>query len=295
MSKPMRWTLLGATSAAVLAFLGVIASAGIVTQSGPRLYASSSSSSSSSGGGRLVGDEIAAMTNGVSDGPNYGLSGYGGESNCGTDVAITRIATGGPDNRPYLRYVITTSIAEFGCTWTIDSPYGNPASPTITRGQSMFMRASYKAITSTDQTQKFFETNHGTGDSRSITVVKQWDDPSNNYVISQGLDGGDIPITGSLLTTGNWYNIQVEVRFSNPENTANGYHKVWINNDTYASPDYFDNNIVVDYRSTDTPGEEYVALSGYHQGTVNPGREFHIADFRLGPTFDASWHSSGPP
>lgn len=267
----------------LLAFAGA-AFSGLVNISGSR-----GPSSSSSGAGRLVGDEIATMTNGVSDGPNYGFDGYSGEAGCEDDTTITRVASGGPGNRPYFHYEIVTALSEFGCGWVVESPYGNPASPTITRGESIFFRYSYMPLGDYDQTQKIVVQTPGTSATRSVNTIREYDE---GFRIGMGLNGGDIPFAPTMTGLGTWRNVQVELRFSSVEGVEDGYQKVWVDNDTYGSPTYDSGPMEVSWRDAGV-GDEYVSFSGYHQSGVTPGREFGVADFRLGPTFYATWHASG--
>jgi hypothetical protein len=247
------------------------------------------------GGNRTVGDEIFVMTNGVSDGPLYGFDSYTRDPDGDlATISITRVGSGGPANRPYLNYQITSaSTPEAGAGWNLESPYGNPSSPVVTRGQSLFVRFSYLPIGDYDQTQKIVQQNPGIN-QRSITTIKENSSPDGFYV-AQGINGGDVPM-GALLTGFTiWRNVQIELRFSTTEGATDGYQKAWVNNDTYASPTGTNSGLYVSYRGNNIVGEEWVTFAGLHQGTLsgNIPREFHIADFRVGPTFDSNWHASG--
>lgn len=265
----------------------------IISIAGPgsRLY----TAGGGGGGNRLAGDEIFEMLYGASDGPNYGTQGY---SNAGVPpptISITRQATGGPANRPYLNYQITdTELFEFGANWTLESPFGNPSSPVVTWGQSLFIRFSYRLQSHLDQTQKIFILNPGdaqaSGDRSIINMVGN----PTEYIITAGLGGGASVQTGDQTALNVWHDVQFEVRFASDSSSSDGYMKLWFNNDTYASPTSSATGIPTRWR-LGSVGSEWLDLFGYHQADVanTLPRNMDISDVRVGPTFDSNWHSSG--
>lgn len=100
-------------------------------------------------------------------------------------------------------------------------------------------------------------------------------------------DGSSVGSSGNIAK-GQWHAIQVEVIFNNT--SPNSTVKVWLNNDTYASP-----NVTVSYSQSTPPGSaergdvNYGAYTnhGLASGGIYIMKE---AGFRVASTYDSSWN-----
>jgi hypothetical protein len=233
------------------------------------------SSGGAASGDRTVGDEWFVMTNAAADYPEFAFDSVFGESDIelGNEVVLTPNATGGPQNRPYVRYTIdNTPKTEFGYGWAKENPY-----PGLTTGQSLFIRWSHRWIDDYDQTQKFISV---VAQERNILVFQPWE---STIALRSAQDGGLDCQTAEIPLLDQWIDAQWEIRFGD-----SGYVKIWYNNNDYASPDA---QAFVPTGDPE-PSTAYISVAGYHQGNLQDDlpREFDVADVRWGPTFDPSWH-----
>ena len=250
-----------------------------------------------SGGSRTVGNEWFAES--ASAGPSFGFTSNGLEydsSTRGNEITVTQSASGGPQNRPYVRQSINnTTLYEFGGNWR-----RQPASP-ASWGDRMYVRFSFRLIGHYNQTQKLMIYNRGGDDNkgRSILIVQPW---ANGYVWRIALDGGlNCQTDGGRWTSsgwqtgnnaytdlGEWSDVQVEIKFSSSLNAPDGGYKIWRNNNNYGAPDCESSGHAVNAGGS----QNWMSWSGYHQANVagRLPRTFDHADLRLGPTFDANWH-----
>jgi len=254
------------------------------------LTAPSGSSGGGGGGGgdRLVGDEWFASDLSIS--PDRGFETYYWDQTAdGTEVTRTYNASGGPGNRPYIQETINTGVAlsEFGSLSAVTPSLAQ----TPSHGDNFFIRFSLKLVGHTNQIQKLFQWGFLEGGDRVIFVVQQ--ETSEIWEARIARDGGLWAQTSLSLGIGIWYDIQVEVQLASSSGANNGDARIWVNNDTYASPDAETLNIVDVMSPSGSTGE--LGWSGYHQGDVNTQlpRTWHWADLRVGPTFDSTWHATG--
>jgi hypothetical protein len=258
---------------------GGAASGGAGASSGGASSAGTSTGGASTAGGasadRTVGDEWFVMTNAAADYPEFAFDSVFGEADIelGTEVVLTPNAAGGPQDRPYVRYTIdNTSKAEFGYGWAKENPY-----PGLTTGQSLFIRWSHRWVDDYDQTQKFITV---MAEERNIIVFQPWE---STIALRSAQDGGLDCQTPEIPLLDEWIDAQWEIRFG-----ANGYVKIWYNNNDYDSPDAEAFVPTGDPQ----PNTAYIGVAGYHQGNLQDDlpRVFDVADVRWGPTFDPRWH-----
>ena len=83
-----------------------------------------------------------------------------------------------------------------------------------------------------------------------------------------------------------WSHIQVEARYSSAPGAADGYYRLWVNNNDHAVPDAERTGIVLE--TTATSDANFLTFSGYHQVLSGP-RSLAWTDVRVGPSFDPGW------
>jgi len=241
------------------------------------------------GGDRLVGDEyFSSDMSSASDGPNYGFDSWYGEAGRADNITLTHFASGGPANRPYVRYVIDSeNNGEFGHGWAWTVPRQQ-----ISWGSTIFYRFSLY-LTQQSQEQKFLMFASSGGSQRLILTIEDW---GPGFALRLQKDGGDQfvqwPTGGAASSAYNqWINVQVEHRFDSAPGAGNGYYAMWVNNDNRSAPNVSRANTTLP--ADNGSSNSYLTFSGYHQGDQSGIRTFRVADFRIGPTFDPSWSGSG--
>lgn len=104
---------------------------------------------------------------------------------------------------------------------------------------------------------------------------------------------GGVPADGAgdvNLTLGIWNNIQYEIQYSSTTTAADGRIRIWVNNDTYASPTASSaTNIVLPATSHTSLG-----LGFFHNATTAAGGSVQLdyCEFEYDDAFDATWHAS---
>jgi hypothetical protein len=99
---------------------------------------------------------------------------------------------------------------------------------------------------------------------------------------------GDVPDEGTTdtnLTKGQWLSIQIEIKGG----TGSAYIKLWIDNDTYASPTKQSSTFTWDVSTLDS-----AELGFFHNSTTGTGGNVVLdyAQFEVATTFDGSWHAN---
>jgi len=310
-----RWRV--GSAVALLAVFVIVAltganAAGVVTQSGPKLFAAGGGGGG--GGNRLKGDEyLASVITSSGDGPNFGFD-TRNITNPTNTVTRTYNATGGPANRPYVRLVVTDTldINEWGNEWSDNNWY--PGSPRW--GQSIFVRFSVRLQGAHQRFGKIFVFNAGApqdGDDRFIVTIEDWATGGSVINLQRGAhtyirttDGSYISATPGDPETGGWsysetgqalpslnvwYDVQIEIRFASAEGVMDGYLKCWVDNDTYASTPWVTTaDIPLTYQTGDNA--KFLTMFAYWQAIGSPFT-VDMADIRIGPTFDSNWNASG--
>lgn len=180
--------------------------------------------------------------------PLAGYDGISGPGELGIVVNRTYLPTGGPSGQPAYDFDHIYSAAqdnpangwggEYYVGWGVTRG-GIPAA-----GESRFLRfrfrirpdANFGAIDSQDGSQvltqhKLFILADG-GTTRTILSVHGW--PGNTFEMQLGRNGEGNIHTGNILLPGVWYHVQTETNISSP----NGYLRLWINNNNFASPNF---------------------------------------------------------
>ncbi len=105
------------------------------------------------------------------------------------------------------------------------------------------------------------------------------------------IDGGENPGTTPFTIPVNTdLNIQVEIVTATTGSSANGGYKLWMNNNTYASPD-----ATVQRIQLNPDNHRLVALGAYENGGlyVTGVHEFMVGGFEVATTFDSAWNAGG--
>lgn len=217
---------------------------------------------------------------------------------------ITRLAGGGPAGQDAYRMTLDydAGASSFGgqFNWGWRAVLSNPSQPG--NGDSQFYRWRMKMDAATNYRCRDWEDgsepvncinkilliNDGCGTSacRPIMTVES-DRTAGNYQLVMQKDGGADQAKTPFYEEGVWIDVQLEVRWSSTNGAADGYYKLWIDNDTYASPTASATGIQLNV--SDNPG--YTRFGSYmNHGVASDGTyAWTHADFETGPTFDASW------
>lgn len=101
------------------------------------------------------------------------------------------------------------------------------------------------------------------------------------------LDAGTDGVPTGPWPVGQWLNIQVEMKSSSTSSTGNGYFKMWINNNTYSSPNANRTNIVLDPSNW-----RFVRFGGAQShGVTSTGiYKWQHSDFRASTQWDPNWN-----
>lgn len=218
---------------------------------------------------------------------------------------ITHVPGGGPSGQDaYLMQLdYDASASSFGgqFNWGWRGVLSNPSQPTW--GDSQFYRWRMKMDAGTNYRCRDWEDgsepvncinkilliNDGCGISacRPIVTVES-DLTAGNYQLIVQKDGGVDQAETPFYEEGVWIDVQLEVRWSSTNGAADGYYKLWIDNDTYASPTAQRTNIVINV--SDNPG--YTRFGSYmNHGVASTGvYKWLHADFATSPAFDADFH-----
>ncbi len=259
---------------------------------GPGTTAGSTTGSTGAGGSagdRLVGDEwFASDMDGAGDAPNFGFSSVGFSQGSGDADMTVSHQLGGPLGRPFVRQEIHTNQGEFGGGWFV-----SPLPSQCSWGCVFFFRFSFFPIGGLQQTQKIFVLSRQETEGRLILTVENW---GEGYAWRLQKDGGedlaqypDVSGDDYLSDVDTWSHIQLEARYSSAPGAADGYYRLWVNNNDHASPDAERLDIVLE--TEDSGVDNFLGWSGYHQRLDDVGgmRSFGWADTRMGPSFDPSW------
>lgn len=95
--------------------------------------------------------------------------------------------------------------------------------------------------------------------------------------------------TGFIYALNTWYAIQMEIHWSTNGSTADGYAKVWVNNDTYASPTLQVLNEIAPAEAN----QAEINFGYYSNYWLRSGGSLvkRIGAFEYDDAFDSSWHA----
>ena len=259
------------------------------------------------GGGGGGGTTLFAHDYSAGAFPN---GGWGGNEANNNAIARTRLAAGGPSGQDAVRYTMSPYAGQVvgdGNNYGGDFHYGNRNSGLFTMrtwGQSLFFRERWRFSAGTD----FDALDQNDGTPGSIWRIKNALIGNNSTVtesrIIPGFEGYPVAgggpnwqyyvgVDGQILRTatqtilGSWVNIQCEFKYSSSNNVADGHVKIWINNNTYASPTAQSTTTRLNVPDTDN------IACGYINNGINSGTElvFDVCDLRFATEFDSGWHS----
>lgn len=202
----------------------------------------------------------------------------------------------------------------FGVNYSLSSQSANfPAD-----GGSVFVRFRFKV--SSDTNWQGRDQSDGSDVNYIRTKVVMWpnsgSDASGMRVVFH-TENQNGPITGQYLmrlgdgstnwqtayswARGSWYAVQYEIQFSNPSTGNNGELRIWVNNDTYASPTQqrsgsggtFVNSVTgQDIRRSEMINGNLRIGAYENNGLQSDGiHKQHFADFEVGTAFDSAWYS----
>ena len=127
-----------------------------------------------------------------------------------------------------------------------------------------------------------------TGGHCRVIVTSESAVPDNDTVkFYLAVDGGDFQVQTGFYASEDWLHIQVEADSATTVSSNDGNMKIWVNNDTYASPTTTSANI--DLETGD--GWDAVRVGAYvNQGLQADGAQnIIISHFEIATTFDSTW------
>lgn len=220
---------------------------------------------------------------------------YNFSSAWGNEIHYTNSAsaTGGPGNRSWLRQ--THHVAEVHEQYYHGWEKLGLAS--LSQGQSRFFRwrlrvgAGFNATGVEDAwTSKFIIWGDGQVDgSERIMVHVAPRFVAEDFHISLGENISSERTPDYELTKGSWQSIQMEVQTSTTSSTDDGEFRVWINNDTYASPTEDFVGVSLNAEAMDN-----FRFGFYCNATLATGGEcvLDFAQIQVATFFDDAWHST---
>jgi hypothetical protein len=193
---------------------------------------------------------------------------------------------------------------QFGMGWNATSLV-----PTVAQGGTQYWRmrmrltaaTNFQGINWTDCSDADYHTNKamiagdgcGTGECRPILEILEPSGAHNgvNFGLRFAIDAGDgdVAYVGTGLVRGTWYAVQLACTSSSAENVADGTCRIWVNNDTFASPNDTTAAMIVE-----TSGWDDFRLGGF----VNFGLqadgvyELQFAGAEVDDQFDSQWYAN---
>lgn len=205
----------------------------------------------------------------------------------GVRWSSARVAGAGPNGQDVVQLTELAGTGQHGWGW-----HGHVV-PDLAPGGRRFYRWRHKVVQVTATT------------SNKLLVVAQGCEGSGCRVIVQTgvqgqmvqykfqIDGGVFQKeTGYIYPVGTWLNIQFETQAGTNDTQANGYLKMWVNNDTYAAPTL--SNLNIGLRSGTTESS-YIIFGGYNNNEAFSGTNVQqYTGLEIGTAFDPAWASGTP-
>jgi len=228
-----------------------------------------------------------------------GFTGTSGDAELGVVVNRTYVAGAGPSGQAVYRFNFLHDAAQqnAGAGWGGEhylgwgADVGVAPAQGVTRYTRFRMRMgatnNYNALDSA--TGAAGETIHkiviiGDGNP-GRTIVQVNGQPDDTFALRGQLGGGsETEVLGLLRNT--WYNVQVETVTGSTAISADGSLKLWINNNTYASPSRSATGLVIS-----AAGYDNVAFGYYNnRGIASDGvYSIDLTNFEYATAFDAGW------
>lgn len=206
----------------------------------------------------------------------------------GTRWSSARVAGAGPQGQDVVQLTELSGTGQHGWGW-----HGHVV-PDLSPGGRRFYRWRHKIVSVTQNTSnKLLVIAQGCAGSGCRTIVQtnvqQQADGSFKLQYKFQIDGGVFQVeTGFIFPIGQWHNIQFETQAGTNDTQANGYLKLWVNNDTYASPTI--QNLNIGLRSGTTESS-YIIFGGYNNNESFSGTNVQqYTDLEIATAFHPSWN-----
>lgn len=220
-----------------------------------------------------------------------------------TDFTMTRIAGGGPSGQDVIQLQQHANGAvqfywghgSFGGIGTDPTPFSS------TRVVRLRLRIPsdvnfLAADGASSSTTKFimFADGAGTPPVRFILYIHGNHTTGNTFQLAVQYDAVSIGMeSGYIYSTGTWYDVQWELKGGSSLSATDGWMKLWVNNNTYASPDMAVTGIQAKPQADDG-GISWARcyLGSYQNEGLNASGVYKIqhCDFEIGDAFDSGWH-----
>ncbi|WP_291988321.1 hypothetical protein [Luteitalea sp.] len=241
----------------------------------------------SSGGVIFAADFSSAV-------PLAGFDGVSGEAELGVTMSRTHLPTGGPSGGPAYRFTWLHDPAQVNAGDGYGGEYylgwGVDLGTAPTAGQSRFMRLRLRVVSGSNA--RTLDSSDGTASTVAMKVFIMGDGASGRPILEllcnrdasvatlrparDGAGYGD-----NTITIGSWASVQMEAVAG-----AGGALRLWINNNTYASPDEEQTGLSMGAATWDQFGCGY-----YSNRMIASDGSFglELADLEVGTAFDAAW------
>lgn len=254
----------------------------------------------------LFQSDIRAATS-----PNFGFDGMDdGDCDGSTTCSWTRLAGVSPRGNDAIR--VTLYSAGVNAQPSLFWYSSGSVLPTVTQGNSIFVRWSGRIVAPVNWRSDFGGTNNNSAGGKTFILgngcgvdagrmIATWGSDATRLVpyfdIDQNVNGFQVrgDIASGLFDT--WVDVQMEFDSSTTDVTTDGALKVWINNNTYASPTDQATGIAIP-SSTWGPGgactgEIHWVFSPFNALGVGGSFVMDFADLVIDDAFDPNWHGGG--
>lgn len=234
-------------------------------------------------------------------------AGWTAESTSLGPFTRTRVASGGPagqDAYDLAQYYSPTFRPEFFGGQFRWGWAGNVETSDPARGVARFYRFRLRFSATTNfrgidwgdgtspssMTNKLLMVGDGGAESRCRVIVEYRGvpDAGNLLRLRINIDGGVDAVDTGPWPLNTWLNVQIEAKSSTNMSTPDGYFRMWVNNNSYASPSANRPTITLSQANW-----RFVRLGAYaSNGLMADGvHTIRLADFQAAESFDSGWNS----